>query len=177
MATTQLNARRFIERLMTRASSSVTGATASRYGTVDALGHEMDTVKIIAALEGDGFIGVYHSTGNDPSILDVHLATSSDLMHWTWRVTLAENASMPTIERVSDEAAFEDPANALGGLFADVALDQITSIEALPDSDGFRVIVRLFDLDGEEMLFEELTLQTGTNLSGDDCPLVVDDAR
>jgi hypothetical protein len=37
--------------------------------------------------------------------------------------------------------------------------------------------VRLFDLDGEEMLFDELTLQTGTNLSGDDCPLVVDDAR
>jgi hypothetical protein len=35
----------------------------------------------------------------------------------------------------------------------------------------------LFDLDGEEMLFEELTLRAGTNLSGDDCPLVVDDAR
>lgn len=41
----------------------------------------------------------------------------------------------------------------------------------------FRVIVRLFDLDGDDMLFEELTLQAGTNLSGDDCPLVVDDAR
>jgi hypothetical protein len=78
---------------------------------------------------------------------------------------------------LAGEAAFEDPANRRGGLFADVALDQITSIEALPDSDGFRVIVRLFDLDGEEMLFEELTLQAGTNLSGDDCPLVVDDAR
>jgi hypothetical protein len=75
------------------------------------------------------------------------------------------------------EAAFEDPANGLGGLFAGVALDQITSIEVLPDSGGFRVIVRLFDLDGDDMLFEELTLQAGTNLSGDDCPLVVDDAR
>jgi hypothetical protein len=76
------------------------------------------------------------------------------------------------------EAAFKDPPSGLGGLFtAEVALDRIMSIETLPDSDGFRVIVRLYDLRGDEKLLDELTLRAGTNLSGDDCALLVDDAR
>jgi hypothetical protein len=75
------------------------------------------------------------------------------------------------------EAAFEDPTNGLGGLFANVALDRIESVEPLPDADGFRVVVHQFDLNGDGMLSEELTLRAGTNLSGDDCPLLVDDAR
>jgi hypothetical protein len=62
-------------------------------------------------------------------------------------------------------------------LFADVALDRIMSIEMLSGSDGFRVIVRLYDLRGDEKLSDELTLRPGTNLSGDDCALLVDDAR
>jgi hypothetical protein len=74
------------------------------------------------------------------------------------------------------EAAFEDPASGLGGLFAEVALDRITSIETLPGSDGFRVIVRLYDLGGDKKLSDELTLRAGTNLAGDDCALLVDDA-
>jgi hypothetical protein len=75
------------------------------------------------------------------------------------------------------EAAFEDPANGLGGLFASVALDRIESVESLPGADGFRVLVRLYDLKGDGMFWEELILRAGTNLSGDDCPLLVDDAR
>ena len=50
------------------------------------------------------------------------------------------------------------------------------SIETLPGSDGFRVIVRLYDLGGDKKLSDELTLRAGTNLSGDDCALLVDDA-
>jgi len=74
------------------------------------------------------------------------------------------------------EAAFEDPASGLGGLFAEVALDRIMSIETLSGSDGFRVIVRLYDLGGDQKLSDELTLRAGTNLSGDVCALLVDDA-
>jgi hypothetical protein len=76
------------------------------------------------------------------------------------------------------EAAFKDPASGLGGLFtADVALDRIVSIAPLSGTDGYRVIVRLFDLGNDGMLREELTLRAGTNLSGEDCLLLVDDAR
>lgn len=75
------------------------------------------------------------------------------------------------------EAAFENPANELGGLFGDVALDRIMSIDPLSGADEFRVVVRMYDLRGTGMLFEELTLRAGTNLSGDDCALLVDDAN
>lgn len=74
---------------------NVTEATAVRYGARDDLGNEMDTVNIIAA-PGGGFVGLYHSYR--AATYRVHLATSSDLMNWAWKVTLAEQASMPTIE-------------------------------------------------------------------------------
>jgi Tol biopolymer transport system component len=93
----------------------VAGATAVRYGAADDLGHEMDTLKVLAA-PGGGFVGLYHSY--QAGRFDVHLATSVDLMHWTWRVTLAEGASMPTIRPASDGGyvvAWEtDPPNHLG---------------------------------------------------------------
>jgi hypothetical protein len=72
---------------------------------------------------------------------------------------------------------FEDPANGLGWLFADVALDRIESVEPLSGADGFRVRVRMYHLWSDAMSSEELTLRPGTNLSGDECPLLVDDAR
>lgn len=78
----------------------VTAATAYRYGLTDDLGHEMDTVKILAIPESGGFVGLYHSYRN--GTFNVHLATSIDLMHWTWRVRLATQASMPTIKPASD---------------------------------------------------------------------------
>jgi hypothetical protein len=91
-----------------------------------------------------------------------------------------EALARPEIEDLlshAGEAAFKDPGSGLGGLFtADVALDRIVSIEPLSGTDGFRVIVRLFDLGGDRKLAEELTLRAGTNLSGDDCALLVDDA-
>ena len=75
----------------------------------------MDTVNVIAAPDG-GFVGLYHSYRADTGYR-VHLATSSDLMNWTWRVTLAEQASMPTIEPDGDGgfvvAWEQEPANHL----------------------------------------------------------------
>ncbi len=78
----------------------VTTATASRYGARDDRGNEMDTVKIIAAPDGDGFVGLYHSYRDET--FSVHLATSSDLINWTWRIQLATQASMPAIKPALD---------------------------------------------------------------------------
>ena len=62
----------------------------------------MDTVKIIAVPESGGFVGLYHSFRQDTGTFAVHLATSKDLMNWTWRRQLGDNASMPTIKLASD---------------------------------------------------------------------------
>jgi hypothetical protein len=62
----------------------------------------MDTVKIVAIPESGGFVGLYHSYREATEAFYVHLATSSDLMNWTWRVELASEASMPTIKPASD---------------------------------------------------------------------------
>jgi hypothetical protein len=80
----------------------VTQATARRYAVVDDRGREMDTVKIIAVPESGGFVGLYHSYREDTGTFAVHLATSEDLMDWTWRRQLGDNASMPTIKPASD---------------------------------------------------------------------------
>ena len=79
----------------------VGAATASRYGATDDRGNELDTLKIISSPDDEEFVGVYHSyrVGGGFS---VHLATSTDLMTWTWRATLARQASMPTIAPTSE---------------------------------------------------------------------------
>jgi hypothetical protein len=81
---------------------NVTQATASRYGVMDDQSNVMDTVKIIAVPEAGGYAGVYHTYRSDTGAFDVHLATSSDLMNWTWKVELASKASQPTIKPASD---------------------------------------------------------------------------
>lgn len=80
----------------------VTDATASRYGATDDRGNVMDTAKIIAIPESGGFAGVYHSFRADSNTFATHLATSDDLMNWTWQRQLADNASMPAIKPASD---------------------------------------------------------------------------
>lgn len=68
----------------------VTGSTAHRYALKDSVGNTMDTVKIIAN-PGGGYLSVYH-TGDS-----VKLATSNDLLTWTFRRTLDAQATQPTI--------------------------------------------------------------------------------
>jgi hypothetical protein len=74
---------------------AVTRATAWRYGVHDDARHTMDGLKIIAHPDSGGFIGVYHAYRGDG--FDAHLATSSDLLNWTWRARIAGSASQPTI--------------------------------------------------------------------------------
>jgi hypothetical protein len=70
--------------------TNVEDSDGHRYGLRDSLGNNMDTLKVI----GDptqGYLGVYH-TGDD-----VKLATSSDLLTWTFRRTLDPQATQPSI--------------------------------------------------------------------------------
>ena len=74
----------------------VTQAAARQYRTYDDVGHTMDGLKIIANPDVGGFIGVYQTYRE--GTFDAHLATSTDLLHWTWRVVLDRSAAQPTIK-------------------------------------------------------------------------------
>jgi hypothetical protein len=79
----------------------VPGATAYRYAVTDDRGRTMDTADVVWVPEESTFAAVYH-TLNPDRIFEVHLATSTDLMSWTWRTTLATRAAQATIEPASD---------------------------------------------------------------------------
>jgi len=117
--------------------------------------------------------------GGFPGVHGAELAGAVAARFELLRSYRPEELARPEIEDLvspAGEAVFEDPANGLGGLVANVALDRIVSIEPLAAAEGFRVIVRQYDLSGDGKISEELLLRAGTNLSGDDCPLLVDDA-
>ncbi len=84
------------------AIEDVAGATARRYGVRDDRSHEMDGAKIIEGARPDEFVAVYHAYREADDAYDIHLATSTDLLTWTWRVRLSEGGSMPTIRAASD---------------------------------------------------------------------------
>ncbi len=79
----------------------VPGATAHRYHLTDDLGHEMDTAKVIQLADTGGFVAVYH-WWTETRGFTVSLATSDDLVQWTWRVDLARYASMPYVAPSAD---------------------------------------------------------------------------
>jgi phosphatidylinositol-3-phosphatase len=76
----------------------VPAATAHRYAATDNLGNPLDTLKIIN--NPQGYLGVYHTRVN--GTFHVKLATSKDLLTWTFKADLASNASQPTIQRIRD---------------------------------------------------------------------------
>ncbi|HEU4553460.1 MAG TPA: hypothetical protein VFS25_11520 [Chitinophaga sp.] len=82
---------------------NVTGADAHIYNAKDNVGHTMDCAKIIANPAG-GFIAVYHTYVNGEA--KVNLASSADVLHWTWIRELAGSntgsASQPTIAVAAD---------------------------------------------------------------------------
>jgi hypothetical protein len=75
----------------------VPAATAHRYAARDNVGNSLDTLKIINNPQG-GYLGVYHTLVS--GTFYVKLATSNDLLAWTFRADLARNASQPTISRL-----------------------------------------------------------------------------
>jgi len=78
---------------------AVPNATAYRYATQDDHGRSMDALKIISK-PGGGYLGVYH---NGPhGVFQVYVAESRDLLHWTSRALLDNDASQPAIAALSD---------------------------------------------------------------------------
>jgi hypothetical protein len=69
-------------------------APLARYGVRDDLGQPLDCLKIQQAGEGR-YVGVSHIERRGR--FDVHLATSADLVSWTWARRLDADASQPTI--------------------------------------------------------------------------------
>ena len=80
----------------------VTKADGYRYQATDDQGHSLDTVKIIQIAETGEFAAVYHWTNDGTQGFTTSLATSTDLLEWTWRVDLARDGSQPTIKAASD---------------------------------------------------------------------------
>ena len=78
---------------------AVPDATAYRYATQDDHGRSIDALKIISK-PGGGYLGVYH---NGPhGVFQVYVAESRDLLHWTSRALLDNDASQPAIAALSD---------------------------------------------------------------------------
>lgn len=92
----------------------VTSATASRYGLADSEGNSMDTLKVIDGPPGL-YLGVYHVL--ERGSFTVKLATSNDLVDWTFRTDLAAHGSQPTIAALADGGyvvAYESNADCTG---------------------------------------------------------------
>ena len=80
----------------------VTRSTGYRYDAHDDRGHSMDGAKIIQVTETGELAAVYHWFSGVPDRFNVSLATSTNLLDWTWRRDLTEGASQPTIRAASD---------------------------------------------------------------------------
>ncbi|MFJ2828513.1 hypothetical protein ACIPC1_13170 [Streptomyces sp. NPDC087263] len=78
---------------------NVTSANARRYGATDSAGHSMDTAKVIQDSSG-GYLAVYHTMLGD-NRFHAFVATSTDLMNWTFAHDLGTGASQPTITQIS----------------------------------------------------------------------------
>jgi hypothetical protein len=79
----------------------IAGADLVRFDVHDDRHYRMEPGAIVSAPDG-GFASAYWVVLDAAGTVAVELATSPDLVHWTWRATLAEEATQPTIEPASD---------------------------------------------------------------------------
>jgi hypothetical protein len=116
---------------LSSAIEAVPDATARRYATRDDHGRGMDTLKIIPK-PGGGYLGVYHS--GPQGAFRVYVAESRDLLHWTSKAQLDNNASQPTIAALSDSGyllADEASGNQAAGLRPRLRFRHYASLSAL----------------------------------------------
>lgn len=71
-------------------------STKARFAALDNRGKSLDTIKVVQ--DGDRYLGIYHSAGDGR--YDVDLATSTDLMNWTYVTTLDTDATHATIRQL-----------------------------------------------------------------------------
>jgi hypothetical protein len=74
---------------------NVTGANARRYHATDSAGRTMDTAKVVQESAGN-YLAVYHTLLGDGRF-HAALATSTDLMNWTFAHDFGAGSSQPTI--------------------------------------------------------------------------------
>jgi hypothetical protein len=78
----------------------VGAARGRRFGARDNTGQPLDTLKVVQAGPPRTYVGVYHAFARGH--YSIRLATSSDLEHFTYAVTLAADASQPSISKNAD---------------------------------------------------------------------------
>src|SRR3990172_2464783 len=79
----------------------IAGSDLLRFDTHDDRGYPIEPGAIVIA-PGGGYAAVYWVVLDSTGAVATELATSPDLVAWTWRVTLAEGATQPTIEPSPD---------------------------------------------------------------------------
>jgi hypothetical protein len=82
-----------------RIIENVTDAAGYRYRTADSEGHSMDTAKIITD-PGGGYMAVYHTYNGDT--FQTHLATSTDLIQWSYQQTYGDHTHQPYLTSLSN---------------------------------------------------------------------------
>jgi hypothetical protein len=83
------------------AIENVTTADGKRYNARDDTGRVMDTAKIIQDYTGQ-YLAVYHYLNQAEARFHVAVATSTDLLDWTFRHDFGPGTHQPTIHAVSD---------------------------------------------------------------------------
>jgi hypothetical protein len=83
------------------AIENVTTADGVRYDAKDNTGRVMDTVKIIQDYTGE-YIAVYHSLNHAEGRFHVSVATSTDLLSWTFQHDFGPGTHQPTIHAIAD---------------------------------------------------------------------------
>jgi hypothetical protein len=82
--------------------TDVTQASAYRYKLTDDRGRHIGPMDVIWVPEAERFAAVYFSWDDVGQAFDTHVATSTNLLDWTWEVELADQASQPSIAAMSD---------------------------------------------------------------------------
>jgi hypothetical protein len=82
---------------------NVAGADGKRYNARDDTGRVMDTAKIIQDSSG-AYLAVYHSLNQAEGRFHVSVATSTDLLNWTFRYDFGPGTHQPTIHALADGA-------------------------------------------------------------------------
>lgn len=88
---------------LSRAIENVTDADGKRYNAKDDTGRVMDTAKIIQDSTGE-YLAVYHSLNQAEGRFHVSVATSTDLLTWTFRHDFGPGTHQPTIHALADGA-------------------------------------------------------------------------
>jgi hypothetical protein len=100
-AATSIGAHQSPGAVLRAAIEGVATADGKRYDAKDDTGRVMDTAKIIQDYTGT-YLAVYHSLNQAEARFHVSVATSTDLVNWTFRYDYGPGTHQPTIHALDD---------------------------------------------------------------------------